>query len=160
MDETGREPEYTRIAADADVLAADLLCDGAPRDALDQLRRHSWLSLVVTEPLLDDAEAVIASLADAKLAADWRETVEPWSLVVEQPSGDHPGLAAAYRGRAAHLLSMDERLLSAKAGADLSRRMTVSVRSPDAFATVFDPESLYESLFEEPYAGPDRDPRA
>lgn len=153
----GADP--TRIVADADVLAADLLVGGPARDALDILRANSWLDLVVTEPLLDDAEAVIRELADETLAGDWRDRVEAWATLVDQPAGDHPALAAAYRGDATHVLTFDDRLRSARAGATLRGVMDVSVRSPDAFAAVFDPESVYEYVFDEPSPGPDRDPR-
>lgn len=153
-------PDGTRVVADADVLAADLLVGGDARTALDVLRSHSWLDLVATGPLLEDAETVVAELADRELAAEWRQTLEAWAVVVEQPEGDHPALAAAYRGDAAHLLSLDGRLQSPDAGANLRGVVDVSVRSPDAFATVFDPEAVYEHTFETPYPGPDRDPRA
>lgn len=152
-------PDPARVVADADVLAADLLVGGAAREALDVVRRHSWLDLVATEPLLTDAEVVVAELADDDLAADWRARVEERAVLVEQPPGDHPALAAAYRGEAAHLLSFADRLRSAKAGASLRGVMDVSVRSPDAFATVFDPAAVYETVFGEAYPGPDRDPR-
>ena len=154
-----REPDHSRIVADADVLAADLLVGGAAREALDHLRRHSWLDLVATGRLLDDAEAVVADLADEGLAAEWRRSLEETAVVVEQPEGDHPALAAAYRGNAAHLLTLDDRLQSPEAGANLRELMDVSVRSPDAFATVFDPAAVYELVFDEDYSGPDRDPR-
>jgi hypothetical protein len=153
-------PDPTRVVADADVLAADLLVGDAARDALDVLRRHGWLDLVVTDPLLDDAVAVVAELADAALADGWRRRVGDWAVVVDQPAGDHPALSAAYRGKAAHLLSFDERLRSARGGAELRGVMDVSVRSPDAFATVFDPAAVYETAVGDDYPGPDRDPRA
>ncbi|CAI50303.1 uncharacterized protein NP_4424A [Natronomonas pharaonis DSM 2160] len=156
----GHEPDPTRLVADADVLAADLLVGGPARAALDEWRRHSWLDLVVTAPLCADAAAVIESLADETLAADWRGRLEQEAVVVDQPAGDHPALAAAYRGDGAHILSLDERLQSAEAGANLRGMMSVSVRSPDAFATVFDAAVVYESTFDEPYPGADRDPRA
>ena len=152
------EPDHARVVADADVLAADLLVGGAAREALDHLRRHSWLDLVVTGPLLDDAEAVAADVADRDLAADWRRRLEADAVVVEQPAGDHPALAAAYRGDAAHVLTLDDRLQSPEAGANLRAVMDVSVRSPEAFATVFDPAATYELLFDDEYPGPDRDP--
>lgn len=155
----GDGPDPTRVVADADVLAADLLVGGAAREALEHVWRHSWLELVATDVLLDDAEAVVADLADPGLAADWRATLEGWALRVEQPAGDHPALAAAYRGEAAHLLSLDERLQSPQAGASLRGQLDVSVRSPDAFATVFDPAAVYEATFDDDYSGPDRDPR-
>jgi len=153
-------PGHARVVADADVLAADLLVGGLAREALDIVRRHSWLELVVTDPLLSDAEAVIADLADDELAGDWRRLLEERAAVVEQPAGDHPALAAAYHGEAAHLLSLDGRLRSPDAGVNLRGVMDVSVRSPDAFVSVFDSAAVYELLFEEPYPGPDRDPRA
>ena len=154
------DPGHARVVADADVLAADLLVGGGAREALDVVRRHSWLELVVTEPLLTDAEAVISRLGDAELAEEWRRLLEERAVVVDQPAGDHPALAAAYRGEAAHLLSLNGHLRSPEAGANLRGVMDVSVRSPDAFVSVFDPAAVYELLFEEAYPGPDRDPRA
>ncbi|WP_435551739.1 DUF7384 family protein, partial [Natrinema sp. CGMCC1.2065] len=99
-------------------------------------------------------------LADADLAADHRERLEAERVAVDQPEGDHPALASAYRGEAAHLLSYDERLRSAEAGLTLQPRVSVSVRPPDAFARLFDPESLYAAVEDGEYPGPDRDPRA
>jgi hypothetical protein len=152
-------PDPARVVADADVLAADLLCDGDARDALDHCRRHSWVQLVATDELLDDAEAMIADLADASLAADWRTKVEPWRVRVQQTSGDHPALASAHAGGAAHLLSFDEGLRSAKTGATLRKYVDVSVKHPRAFARLFDPERLYLAVADGEYPGPDRDPR-
>lgn len=152
-------PDPASVTADADVLAADLLVDGPARDALDVVRSHSWIELVASDPLLDDAEAVIATLADEALATDWRERIERERRSVEHPAGDHPGLASALHGDAAHLLSFDENLTSATAGVELQGRVSVSVRTPEAFLAVFDAEALYESLDEVPYSGPDRDPR-
>ncbi|WP_277542529.1 DUF7384 family protein [Haloarcula laminariae] len=149
-----------RVVADADVLAADLLCGGAARAALDHVRRHSWVALVASDVLLDDAEAVVAELADSDLAADWRERIEREREPVDHPEGDHPALASAYRGEAGHVLSYDEELRSAKTGLALNEHMQVSVRTPDAFATLFDAEALYELVEEGAYPGPDRDPRA
>ena len=153
-------PDPTRIVADADVLAADLLVGADARRALDAIREHSWLTLVASDPLLDDAAAVVESLADASLAADWRERVEGWRFRVEQEPGDHPGLASAHRGNAAHLLSFDERLTSATGGATLRKHVDVSVRTPTAFAAVFRAERLWPEVGEGAYPGPDRDPRA
>lgn len=148
-----------RVVADADVLAADLLADGEAREALDHVRRHSWMTLVASDLLLDEAEAVIADLADRDLAADWRERIELDREPVDHPDDDHPALASAYRGGAAHLLTFEESLRSAKAGLSLQPRVSVSVRSPDAFTTVFDAESLYEATQDDEYPGPDVDPR-
>jgi hypothetical protein len=153
------EPSPARIVADADVLAADLLVGGSARTALDHVRSHSWMTLVASDALLDDATAVIETLGDETLAADWRERCDVWREPVDHPSGDHPGLASAYRGGAMHLLSFDERLGSARAGASLQGHAPLSVRPPQAFATLFDAESLYREVVGEAYPGPDRDPR-
>jgi hypothetical protein len=150
----------TRFVADADVLAADLLLGGAAREAVDLARGHSWLTLVATDPLLDDAEAVIADCADPTFAADWRAKIESLVETVDQPAGDHPALAAAYHGDATQLLSYDGGLGSAKTGASLRKYVDVSVRTPEAFVRLFDPESIYEVAVGGDYPGPDRDPRA
>jgi hypothetical protein len=162
-------PDPAALVADADVLAADLFLDGDARAAMDAVRAHDWVTLVASDPLLDDAEAVIASLVGGgsddgsgdydDLASDWRETVESLATVVEHPPGDHPALSAAVRGNAAHVLSYDEGLQSAETAAALSGRADVSVKSPAAFARLFDPESLYPAVVGGEYPGPDRDPR-
>lgn len=154
------QPNPARVVADADVLAADLLVGGDAREALDHVRRHSWVDLVASDPLLDQTEALVAQLADADLAADHRARLEAERVAVDQPEGDQPALASAYQGNAAHLLSYDERLRSAKSGLTLQPRISVSVRPPDAFARLFDPESLYDVVEGGAYPGPDRDPRA
>ncbi|ADJ14279.1 DUF7384 family protein [Halalkalicoccus jeotgali] len=153
------EPDLTRVVVDADVLVADLAGDGAAREAMDCIRRHSWLTLVVTERLLEDAQTVIRDLWDADLALAWRDRIEDLARTVEQPPGDHPALAAAYHGDAAQILSFDEELRSVRTGARLKARLSTTVRSPDAFLTVFDPERLYPVVADEPYPGPDLDPR-
>jgi predicted nucleic acid-binding protein len=150
----------TRVVADADVLAADLLVGGAAREALDHVRRHSWLTLVASDHLLDDAEAVIADLGDETLAAGWREQIEGLREPVDHPPDDHPALASAYRGGAGHLLTFEAELTSPATNSAMQPYADVSIRPPDAFARLFDPESLYEHVHEEPYPGPDRDPRA
>ncbi len=151
--------DYSRIAVDADVLATDLLVGGSAREALDSIRRHSWLDAVLTEQTLDDAEGVIATLTTGEFAAAWRAKVEPWAILVDQPDRDHPGLAAAYRGKAAHLLSMDTELVTPEAGVTLREAMDVSIRTPNAFVSVFDPAAAYALLFDDEYPGPDQDPR-
>lgn len=153
-----RDPNPARVVADADVLAADLLVEGPAREALDHVRRHDWVTLVASEQLLDEAQAIVAGLADGGLAMDWRERACADADRVEHPPGDHPALASAYRGDAAHVLSLDPVMTSARAGAAL-KRAGVSVKRPDAFARLFDPAALYPALFDEPYPGPDRDPR-
>lgn len=159
MSERRDEPDPTRVVADPAVLAADLLVGGNTREALDHVRRHSWIELVASDHLLEETERLVAALADAELAADHRERLEADRVAVDHPEDDHPALASAYQGRAAHLLSYDERLNSAKAGLSLQPRVSVSVRPPDAFAHLFDPESLYEAAEGGEYPGPDCDPR-
>jgi predicted nucleic acid-binding protein len=153
------DPDPARVVADADVLAADLLSGGSAREALDHVRAHSWVDLVASDPLLDDAEAVIAALADRPLAAEWRERVERERVRVEQAAGDHPALASAYEGNAAQVLSFDEGVTSAGANLSLQSHVRVSLRTPAAFVTLFDPASLYEAVEGGEYPGPDRDPR-
>jgi predicted nucleic acid-binding protein len=154
------EPDPTKVVADADVLAADVLVGDPARAAIDHVREHSWVDLVASDPLLDDARAVIATLSDSALAADWRERIERERVRVEHPDGDHPGLASAYRAGAAHLLTFDEDLSSAKTGLEIQPHLGLSIRHPKAFATVFDPVGLYVESVGGEYPGPDRDPRA
>lgn len=153
------EADPTRVVADSGVLAADLLVGGPAREALDHLRRHSWMALVASDRLLDATEVVVADLADETLAGDWRERIEQWRTPVDHPPEDHPALASAYRSGAAHVLSFDESLTSAAANTAVQPHLTVSIRPPNAFARLFDAESLYESVHEDAYPGPDRDPR-
>ena len=153
------DPSPARVVADVDALAADLLLGGDARDALDSLRSHAWTTLVASDPLLDDAEAVIASLASPNLAADWRTAAEAWREPIAQPAGDHPALASAYRGGAMQIVSLDPSLTGPGAAAGLRDRLPVSVREPRAFATVFDPAKLYPDAVGGEYPGPDRDPR-
>jgi predicted nucleic acid-binding protein len=154
------ETNPARIVVDADVLAADVLADGAAREAMDEIRSHSWVELVASDHLLDDAEAVIRDLGDPDLAAAWREKIEDLRVAVEHPEGDHPALASAYRGQAAHILSYDETLRGAKASATFGSRLNVSVKTPEGFVGLFDAESLYEAVEGGEYPGPDRDPRS
>ena len=151
-----------RVVADADVLAADLLVGGPSREAIDVLARHDWLQLIASEPLLSDAEAVIAERADPDLAAAWRARIDDLVALVDHPEGDHPALASALSGDARHVLSLDEKLQSPTVAAAVRREANVetSVRSPDAFVRLFDPADVYEVIHDEPYPGRDRDRRA
>jgi predicted nucleic acid-binding protein len=153
------EPDPTRIVADADVLAADVLIGGQARNALDVIRSHSWLTLLVTDELLSEAEHIIAQCSDEDIALAWRTKIEDLAFLVEQPPDDHPALAAAYHGNAAQILSFDDELSSAKTGATLRPYLETSVRSPDAFLSIFDPKQLYPVVADEAYPGPDRNPR-
>lgn len=153
------DPNPARLVADADVLAADALVGGDSREAMDIVREHSWIELVASDELLDDAEAVIREEASGEVARDWRERIEALRIDVEQSPGDHPALASAVAGNAAHILSYDDSLRSAKTGTALKGRISVSVKRPDGFVNLFDPESLYDVVVGGEYPGPDRPPR-
>jgi predicted nucleic acid-binding protein len=153
------EARAARVVADADVLAADLLVGGPAREALDAVRAHGWLTLVVSDPLLADVEAVVATLSGADLASAHRERLADLGERVEHDPGDHPALACAYRGDAGHVLSLDDDLLGADAGAAVRARVETAVKHPDAFARQFDAAALYEAVVGDSYPGPDRDPR-
>lgn len=154
------QPNPARVVASPAVLVTDLLVGGEAREALDHVRRHTWVDLVASDVLLAETQALVARLADADLARTHRDRLRAEARRVEQPAGDHPVLASAYRGRAGHVLAYEEPLRSAKTALSLKPRVDVSVRSPDAFSRVFDPESLYEHVEGSTYPGPDRDPRA
>lgn len=160
MREGSEQPNPARVVADADVLAADLLVGGPSREAMDLVRSHSWVELIASDALLADSQAVIERCSDAHLADAWRERIERERVAVTHPEGDHPALAAAYRGNAAHLLSLDEELRRARTGARLRERVRVSVKTPAGFVGQFSAESLYEEVGTGTYSGPDRDPRA
>ena len=153
-------PDPASFVADADVLAADLLVGGPARDALDLARAHEWVTVVASEPLLEDAAAVIATTADPDLAEAWRERAADMVDTVSHPPGDHPGLASAVAGNAAHLLSHDAALVSPRSNVALQGRVDVSIRTPEAFVGLFDPASMYETVVGGEYPGPDADPRA
>jgi hypothetical protein len=159
-DQFDGDPSPARVVADADVLAADLFVDGHARAALDLLRSHSWTTLVASDPLVDDLEAVVAALADTGLARDWRAQVDRWRTPVSHPPGDHPALSSAYRGGAMQVISLDAALTGPHAAAGLRDRLPVSVREPRAFETVFSPARLYPEVADGSYSGPDRDPRS
>ncbi|MGM0592053.1 MAG: DUF7384 family protein [Halobacteriota archaeon] len=149
-----------RIVVDADVLAADLLVGGDARRVVDHVREHSWMTLLASDALVDDAAAIVETLADASLAADWRQQIDTLRRPVDHPPGDHPALAAAFYGGAMHVVTFDERLGSVETGMALRDQFPVSIRHPSAFARLFDAESLYGVVDEGDYPGPDRDPRA
>lgn len=154
------EPNPANVVADADVLAADLLCGSPARDALDLARAHSWVSLVASDPLLADAHTVIAHLADVDLAEAWHERIDGLRVRVEHRSTGHPALASAAAGEAAHVLSFDDSLRSAKAGIRIREHAATSVKHPRGFCRLFTPETLYSTVVGGDYPGPDRDPRS
>lgn len=161
MSNSRRQLNYQRIVVDVDVLAADLLCGGLPRECIDIIRSHSWLELVVTEQLLEETQTVISRLTESSLADAWSRKMDDWDQVhiVDQPPDDYPALAAAYQGQVPHLVSMNERLQSIQAGMELQSRLTVSIRSPAAFVQVYDPGAIYGLIYEDEYEGPDQDAR-
>lgn len=152
------DSDPTRIVVDADVLVADLLVGGAARDVLDHVRAHDWLTLLGSDALLADAQAVIATIADGQLAEEWRDRIEDERTRVEHVEDDHPALASAVAGNAGHLVTYDGRLTGPQAGVEL-QQYSISVRTPEAFTSVFDPAGLYEAVGHGTYPGPDRDPR-
>ncbi len=166
-DDPPGEAVPTRVVADADVLAADLLVGGAAREAVDAVREHSWVTLLASDELLADAVGVVETLAAsslgpdraASLVADWQERAASECVPVRHPPGDHPGLSSAYRGGAAHLLTFDDGLTTARAGLSVQPHAALSTRRPEAFAAVFDAAALYETTVGGTYPGPDRDPR-
>jgi hypothetical protein len=148
------------VVADVDVLVADLFLGGSARQALDHVRGHSWVELVASGPLLARSRAAIEAIGSDELATEWHGRATRECRLVAHPADDHPALASAYRSGAHHLLTFDDSLTATETNLGVQPHMDLSVRPPDAFAGLFDPESLYEHLFEESYPGPDRDPRA
>lgn len=154
------DPDPACFVADADVWAADLLVGGPARAALDLARAHEWITVVASEQLLEDAAAVIESTADRDLAESWRERATALVHTVSHPAGDHPALASAVAGNAAHLLSHDPELVSPQSNVAFQGRVDLSIRTPEAFVNLFDPASMYETVEGGDYPGPDTDPRA
>lgn len=152
------EPDPTRIVADTDVLAADLFIGGAAREALDLVRSHSWLTLVATQDLLEEAERVITTLGNQDLGRVWRSRMDEEVELITSVASGHSGLVAAASADAATVLSFDEHLQSAAAGVTIRSRVATSVKSPAAFISIVDPATLHETLFDRPYPGRDRDP--
>lgn len=131
-------PDPTRVVADADVLAADLLVDGDARVALNRIRDSETLTLVVTEGLLSDARGIVADLGDPSLATDWERRARADFSLVEPTLSGHPALVAAEAGNAATLLSHDERLQGAAAGVAIRQHVDTSVKSPGAFVSLLE----------------------
>ena len=150
-----RTPDPTRLVADADVLSADLFLDGPARAAVEVVWRHSWLELLASEELLADARHVIAELGDDTLASGWVDCIADQCVLVDHPSQDHPALASAYAGQAAHVLTYDPALTSPDTGIAMRKAMPISARTPEAFLSSVDVASLFQATFDEAYPGPD-----
>lgn len=128
--------DSTTIVADSDVLVADLLVGGTARTALSAIREHSWLTLVVSKPLIEQSATVIETLTTAELATDWRALIEDGTQLADHRPGDHPALAAAYASGAAHVLTFDEQLLTASTARALQHRLNCSIKPPDRKSVV------------------------
>lgn len=152
-------PNPAGIVADADVLAADVLIDGPARRAMDLVRSHGWISLYYSEPVIEDTVAVLETIASATIASEWRTLITALGIPVEHPPDDHPAIGAALSADAANVLSYDESLLTAAAGTAIRTHGETSVKRPDAFVRLFDPERVYPVVVGGAYPGPDRDPR-
>lgn len=152
-------PDPTRIVADIDVLAADLFVDGEARAVMDLIRAHNWIDLYASDILLERTMTVIDRLGSASLAEQWRKKIDRLVETVDHPSGDHPALGTAYQSTAAHLITYDATLRSVDTGVAIRAARPLSIRDPDAFLAVVDPDALYEATFDRPYPGRDRDPR-
>lgn len=148
-----------RIVADADVLATDLFLDSSARAALDIARSHSWITLLASEHLIDQTTTLIEHVSTDTLAEKWRAKIHHETTRVTHPDTDHPALATAINGNAAHVLSLDHELASAKTGTTLQSYGDTSVKHPEAFVRLFDPAIAYEHITEDAYPGPDRSPR-
>lgn len=153
------DDHIARVVADVDVLAADLYLDGSARAALDLIRSHSWISLIASERLINETTTLIEQLGSQALAEHWAAKIQQRTTIVEHPPRDHPALASAIRGNAAHLLSHDPKLSSAKTGVALQSHGHTSVKPPDAFVRLFDPQTAYEHITGTEYPGPDHPPR-
>lgn len=139
-----RETDPSKVVLGADVLGAAAGDAGADRDAratLSMVEGHDGVTLVASDALLDAAVTVAAEHAGDPAAAALRDRVDATRLAVAHPSDDHPALASAYRAKAAHLVTRDPDLLGADAAAVLGP-LRVSVRTPEAFLQVFDPDAL------------------
>lgn len=127
---------------------------------MDVIRSHSWLELVASDALVADAAWVIEQCGSAVVAADWTTLIDELRVRVDHPTGDHPALASALHANAAHVLSLDDRLISPETGARIRRHVQTSIKRPAAFVSIFDPASLYAHVVGDTYPGPDRDPRS
>lgn len=153
------DDHIARVVADADVLAADLFLDKSARSALDLIRSHSWITLITSDTLIDQTTSLIEQLSSVTLAKKWVHKIQQHSTTIDHPATDHPALATAIRGNAAHVLSHDPELTSAKTGAVLQSHGSTSVKHPKAFVQIFDPKTAYEHINGTDYPGPDHDPR-
>lgn len=141
-------PDPTRVVADTDVLAADLLVGGSAREAIDMIRTHDFLSLITTDTILLETHRIIETLTEKGLADDWLSRARRDFPVVEPDGSGQPAIEAAAASNAATVLSLEERLLSTQAGLTIRDHVATSVRSPRAFVAMVDPAALKVALEE------------
>lgn len=156
------DPDPTRVVVDADVLVADVLRHDPSREALDRIRSHSWLTLVLSRPLIEDGRALLVEFESRTLAEHWQTVLDRTGRLVEPTAGGHPALATAHAAQAAQVLSLDETLTDVATGAAIRSTVDASVKTPTAFTSTIDLASLYAvGTAKSPaeYPGPDLDPR-
>ncbi|MDR9412019.1 MAG: hypothetical protein RI531_05230 [Haloferacaceae archaeon] len=143
-----------RVALDLRVLTGDLCGAGLAHEVGERLRAHGWIEPVIAAPTAARIQEALVTVVGAGAADAWAAATERMH-VISVPRGDHPALAAAYRGGARHLVTDDEAVLGAEPGATLGPRVGVSARTPAAFLQLYDPAAAYEALFDDAYPGPD-----
>ena len=148
------ERSIARVALDLSVLIDDLCGVGAAYDVGERLRAHGWIEPVIAASTAARIQEALVTMVGAGTADAWAAATERMH-VISVPHGDHPALAAAYRGGARHLVTDDEALVGAETGATLGPRVGVSARTPPAFLQLYDPAAAYEALFDDAYPGPD-----
>ena len=148
------ERSIARVALDLSVLIDDLCGVGAPHEVGERLRAHGWIEPVIAASTAARIQEALVTMVGAGTADAWAAATERMH-VISVPHGDHPALAAAYRGGARHLVTDDEALVGAETGATLGPRVGVSARTPPAFLQLYDPAAAYAALFDDAYPGPD-----
>ncbi|MFB6186889.1 MAG: hypothetical protein ABEI86_08495 [Halobacteriaceae archaeon] len=153
------QPDKTTFVIDSDVLIADLLIDGKARQALDLLRSHSWITVSISPELITECTTVLAEFIDDAVVNAWEEKITTFGNCVTPTATGNRALACAKEADAAHVITYDQRLLGVKAGVNMKPYVETSVKTPDSFLSIFEPEQLYEAVYDSPYEGPDQDPR-
>ena len=126
-----------RVVIDSGVLVEDAKGKESSREVMDIVRGNAWIIFIASLPLLDVAQKNIEINLGEIMAQKWREDIERICEIVDHAEGDHPALASAYVGNAQHIISLDERLTSAKGGVSIRARVETSVKKPEAFVKLF-----------------------
>ncbi|MFB6186470.1 MAG: hypothetical protein ABEI06_00840 [Halobacteriaceae archaeon] len=153
------QPDKTTFVIDSDVLIADLLIDGKARKALDLLRSHSWITVIISPELIRECTTVLAEFIDDSVVSAWKEKITTFGKCVTPTATGNKALACAKEANAAHVLTYDQRLLGVKAGVNIKPHVETSVKTPTSFLSIFEPKQLYEAVYDSSYEGPDQDPR-